>query len=177
MNCIDALDRAYGLESKCSGVNIKDRPVRYEILSTGGKILISYGFASVHSHIKYIIPIRGALKVPTLSSNIANERSGENGFTSRTFDRNFSHPKASSRYDLVISERNITILAHPDLRTVGVVADYFADRESGYIQSGARAFFKREWFFKGDPVLGMEVTFMPVIMVRKGVEARNIKVI
>ena len=67
------------------------------------------------------------------------------------------------------------IWAREDLRSRGVILSYDPESGEGFIQSGARLTFSGAWMRQGVPETGMEVEFLPVARVMRGLEAREIK--
>ena len=67
------------------------------------------------------------------------------------------------------------IWAREDLRSRGVILSYDPESREGFIQSGARLTFSGAWMRQGIPEVGMEVEFLPVARVLKGLEAREIQ--
>ena len=185
---IRALDRAYDLPANAAvpshGMETELKRgerqfMKYEIITQEGTLLLSYLFHCKRypGYLSFIVPMRNGLSKLTLKSRAKPGGSlKKTGFFSRIFAARGNPRARSASYNcIVLEEGGLTIHAHHDLRAKGVVSDYHKRTGTGCIKAGARLSFRKEWILEGSPEVGTEVSYVPLIMVGRRLQARAIR--
>ena len=148
--------------------------VRLEIFGDGGRPLLIYRFTPsiFDGRVSLVVPIREELSGADISCRISADAKTP-AFPSVGFCWSEA-TKVRMDGDQVWS-KGMVILAGRELRSKGVVVFYDNLKGWGFIHSGARLFFHKSWLDALTPEPGLEVDFLPVALLGKGIQAREVR--
>jgi len=79
-------------------------------------------------------------------------------------------------YNLLLGNNGQRLLVHKRFRKNAVVKRYSAESGYGFLRRSHDVYFRKDWWQDNSPpVPGMEVTFIPVIASKKGIQAHAIR--
>lgn len=148
--------------------------VRFEILDSINNPLIIY---NIHpdrfsGELSLVVPIREGLSDRELNYRITVDREPINMKIQNPHWKTSIVEQRKRIWTYETEESGVSIKANEIVGSKGVISRFIEEKGWGFVQSGEQLFFLKKWMTCGHAEEGMEVSYLPVVQIHRGLQAR-----